>query len=461
MKKNIVIVGAGPAGLTAAYKLISDYSDQYNVTLIEKDQTVGGLSKTVTDGVLSLDIGGHRFFTDDPEISKIWENILPYDEFLSISRSSKILYENHFYTYPVNLSWETLRQFGLGRGLRILAGYLYSHNRGSKINNLEQFYIHQFGEPLYRLFFKDYTEKVWGRNASEISPDWGKQRTEGLSISRILTEKHMKKVHSNTRTNASRFLYPQKGAGELWNRMADFIEEHGGIIICEENVSKILYENNWTFAVQCDSGREYTADYLISSMPLLDLVHTFANIPPDIKAIAEALKYRDFIIVGLLLKKTVLEAHCLMDRNNQLIEDQWIYVQDPSVKLGRIQLFENWTDCFSVEADTVLLGLEFFCNKGSREWNENDVYWEQTALSELELLNIIGKDACAHHCFVYRAEKAYPCYWGGYDKINILKEFFNSIQNLFLTGRNGQHYYCNMDQAMESGLKVVKKIING
>ena len=457
MKQNVVIIGAGPAGLSAAYKLTADYSKQYNVILLEKDSTVGGLSKTVSDGVISLDIGGHRFFTDNPEVSAIWEDMLPCEEFLSVSRSSKILYDQQFYAYPIVLSMKTLKQLGLRRGLHILAGYLHSRNQCSEINNLEQFYIRQFGEPLYRLFFKDYTEKVWGRNASEISPEWGIQRTEGLSLGRILTEKHKHEMSSAPRSSVSTFRYPSKGAGELWNRMAESIKDQGGMVICDEKVSKIDTDNR-AFSVQCESGRQYQADYLISSMPLIDLAHAFETIPPDVKAIAESLKYRDFIIVGLALKRSVLKGHRLVDRNNRLIKDQWIYIQDPGVKLGRIQLFENWSPCFSAETDTVLIGLEYFCNKDSKDWVENDAFWEQTALSELVLLDVIGKEARSHRCFVYREEKAYPCYWGGYEKLRDLTDYFGHFRNLFLIGRNGQHYYCNMDQAMGSGFDAVKKI---
>ena len=456
MKQNVVIIGAGPAGLSAAYKLVSDYPERYNVILLEKDSTVGGLSKTVSDGVISLDIGGHRFFTDKPEVSAIWEKMLPREEFLSVSRSSKILYDQQFYSYPIALSIKTLKQLELRRGLHILAGYLHSRNKYAEINNLEQFYIRQFGEPLYRLFFKDYTEKVWGRNASEISPEWGMQRTEGLSLGRILTEKHIHKMPSATRSSVSMFRYPSKGAGEIWNCMAKRIKEKGGMVVCDEKVSKID-TNNRAFSVQCESGRQYQADYLISSMPLIDLAHAFTDIPSDIKAIAESLKYRDFIIVGMALNRSWLEGHRLMDRNNQLIRDQWIYIQDPAVKLGRIQLFENWSHSFSAGTDTVLLGLEYFCNKDSKEWNENDASWEKTALSELILLDVVGKEARSQHCFVYRAEKAYPCYWGGYEKLSALTDYYDGFKNMFLIGRNGQHYYCNMDQAMESGLDAVKK----
>ena len=457
MKKTVVIIGAGPAGLCAAYKLTSDYPDLYKVILLEKASTVGGLSKTVSNGEISLDIGGHRFFTDNPDVSAIWDKLLPHEEFLSVSRSSKILYDQQFYTYPIALSMKTLKQLGLRRGLHILAGYLFSRNKYSEINNLEQFYIRQFGEPLYRLFFKDYTEKVWGKTASEISPDWGMQRTEGLSLGRILIEKRIHEMPSAPRTSVSMFRYPSKGAGEIWNRMAESIKEQGGMIICDEQVLKID-TNNRVFSVQCESGRQYQADYLISSMPLIDTAHAVTNIPPAIKAIAESLKYRDFIIVGLALKRAWLEGHRLMDRNNQLLRDQWIYIQDSSVKLGRIQLFENWSPCFSVDTDTVLLGLEYFCNKDSKEWDENDAFWEQTALSELVSLDVIGKEARSHRCIVYRAEKAYPCYWGEYEKLSTLTDYFDEFRNLFLIGRNGRHYYCNMDQAMASGLDAVKKI---
>lgn len=460
MKRNVVIIGAGPAGLTAAFKLTSEYSDQFNVFVIEKESTTGGLSKTVSDGVMSLDIGGHRFFTDNAAISTIWENLIPAEEFLSISRSSKILYDQHFYTYPISLSRETLCQLGLSRGLRILSGYVLSKKKYFEVNNLEQFYIHQFGEPLYRMFFKDYTEKVWGRRASEISPDWGKQRTEGLSLGRILTEKYTQTKYTPSRTSASTYRYPTEGAGMLWNRMAKDIVAHGGTIICKEKVSKILFKDKKAYAVQCDSGRNYPADYILSSMPMIDLAHAVCNIPPDIKAIAEDLKYRDFIIVGMSLKKASLVGHRLMDHKEQLIKDQWLYIQDPKVKLARIQLFENWSHWFSIGPDTVLLGLEYFCNKDSKEWVENDAFWAQTSLSELKLLDIIGKDTYFHRCFVYRAEKAYPCYWDGYDKLNDLKAYFNNFQNLICIGRNGQHFYCNMDQAMESGLHAAVKIVN-
>ncbi len=319
----MVIIGAGPAGLTAAYKLTSDYPDQYSVIVLEKENRVGGLSRTVDDGLLRFDIGGHRYYTDIPEVAKIWNSILPQEEFLTVTRASKIFYDNQLYDYPIRLTFRLIRRFGIYRGLRILAGFLKSQHTGTEINNLEDFYIAQFGRPLYALFFRDYTEKVWGRKPSEISPDWGRQRTDGLSLKQpLLPEAKTSKKNPTARTSVELFRYPQNGAGEMWDEMARKVTDRGGRIQFGETVTAVLPRSDNGYNIRCAGGREYRADCCLSSMPLKDLVLSFPNSPEQIRKIAEQLEYRDFIMIGVLLKKEDLKGHPFLKKDGTLIKVQ-------------------------------------------------------------------------------------------------------------------------------------------
>lgn len=495
--KKVIIIGAGPAGLTAGYELLKDQDNQYEVVILEEENQVGGISKTVRYNGNRMDIGGHRFFSKDEKVMNFWENLMPvqgapsYDDkklnrektlvkdgpdpekedkvMLVRDRVSRIYYLKKFFDYPVSLKLETFTNMGLIRTIKAGFSYLKSIFVKKKETSLENFYINRFGKVLYGMFFEKYTEKLWGRHPSVISADWGSQRVKGLSITAVI--KDMFRKIFNPKSNKvetsliEQFWYPKYGPGQLWENLADEIEKNGGKILKQHSVQKINLKENKITSVECvcDGKIEvFEGDIFISSMPLKDLVEDMKEeaVPEDIKNIATGLPYRDFMTVGLLLKKLDLKNKTKIKTLGNIVPDCWIYVQEPDVKLGRIQIFNNWSPYMvSNPEKNVWIGLEYFCNEGDEYWNMSDEEFTKFAIKELVSMGVIEEsDVLDSHR--ERVKKAYPAYFDTYSEIDKLIEYLNGFENLYCVGRNGQHRYNNMDHSMVTAMETVKNIKN-
>ena len=387
------------------------------------------------------------------------------------NRVSRIYYLKKFFDYPVTMKKETFTNMGFIRTIKAGFSYLKTIFVKKKEDSLENFYINRFGKVLYGMFFEKYTEKLWGRHPKQISADWGAQRVKGLSIKAVIKDMFSKifKKKNKEKTETSlieEFWYPKYGPGQLWETLATEIEKLGGNIKKGYSVKNINIDKNIVKAVECKIGSEtekIEGDIFISSMPLKDLVEGFKGqeVPDRIMNIAKGLPYRDFITVGLLVKKLNLENKTNIKTLGNIVPDCWIYVQEPDVKLGRIQIFNNWSP-YMVEKpeETVWIGLEYFCNENDKYWNMSDDEFIKFATEELEKMNIIKKeDILDSHR--ERVKKAYPAYFDTYSEIDKLIEYINEFDNLYCVGRNGQHRYNNMDHSMVTSFETVKNIKNG
>lgn len=491
--EKAIIIGAGPAGLTAAYELIKQ--TEIKPIVIEMTNDIGGISKTVNYKGNRIDIGGHRFFSKSDAVMEWWQSILPIDNsnknslqinyqnksktvkvkdrvinknkvLLIRNRISRIFFLQKFFKYPINLSFQTLYKLGFLTSVKISFSYISIRLFPIKNEqNLEQFFINRFGKVLYRTFFKDYTEKVWGKKCNQIPSEWGKQRIKGVSISKAIKHaisKRSKDVsQKNTETSLiEKFLYPKFGPGQLWEEVADIIECSGGEIIKNTVVTKLVTDDNLikkVFGKNSNTSEkfEFQADYVISTMPIKDLVNSF-NPKPQINVldVANKLEYRDFITVGLLLNKMKLT-----NKSESLIKDNWIYIQEKTVKLGRLQIFNNWSPHLVKNQETIWLGLEYFCNEGDELWSKTDEDFIKFAIEELSSINIIEKEDVLDATII-KMPKTYPSYFGSYSKLDIVKNFTNKFENLFLIGRNGMHKYNNQDHSMLTAMEAVKNIKN-
>ena len=493
--KRVVIIGAGPAGLTAAYELLKDDKNCFEVIVLEESDTLGGISRTVKYEGNRMDIGGHRFFSRDYDIMKWWEDILPtqgkpaYDDkvlkrkkawnkggpdpektdevMLLRERVSRIYYKNTFFDYPVSLSWRTIRGMGFFTTIRAGFSYIASCIHKRKETNLENFYINRFGKVLYRIFFEGYTEKLWGRHPRDISADWGAQRVKGLSIRAVIADifgKMFKKNNRRVETSLiEEFRYPKLGPGQLWELVGKKIEEKGGVIRYRHRVKKINVKDGRIESVVCDTGRGdmvYDGDVFLSSMPVKDLIEGIdgSDVKLLVKKAASELPYRDFVTVGLLVNRMELVNQTSKKTLGNIVPDCWIYVQDRGVKLGRIQIFNNWSPYMVKDPEnTVWIGLEYFCNEGDSFWELPEDKCVKFAIKELCKIGVIHKEAVlkSHR---ERVKKAYPAYFDGYSHMNDIIKYLDKYDNLFCIGRNGQHRYNNMDHSMATAIEAVALI---
>jgi protoporphyrinogen oxidase len=457
----VVIIGAGPAGLTAGFELIKRAGEKYNITIIEKESQVGGIAKTVAADGFLMDLGGHRYFSLNEQVVDWWKSALPDGELLRVSRSSKILYQGRFIDYPINLGFNTVAGVGLLRGIRILLSYIKAQLDRKDESTLEGFYRNRFGDELYRMFFRDYTEKVWGQPPVNISSEWGYQRVRSVSVANVLKNAlHGKKIQKRDVSLTDYFYYPRYGSGYLWQHAADRFCSDGGRIMLSEQISNIKLHQSRVVEIQCASGYKLYPDYVISSMPIRDLIESLSAVPEHVLRTACGLEYRSMIVVGMLVQKKYLAGTPFYDAKTGLIQDQWLYIQDAGLKAGRIQILDNWSpDLHSPLDGCVCIELEYFCQEHDENWNFPDEKWVKLALHEVK--SVLGKGE-AIHCMsskVVRVEKAYPCYWGSYRHMPEMREYINSIENLICIGRNGQHRYHNIDHAMITGQNAAKAII--
>jgi len=488
--KKIVIIGAGPAGLTAAFELLKN--GETDVTIIEQDNLVGGISKTITYNKNIIDIGGHRFFSKSDWVMNWWINQLPLEEtkdqinlkykgqiknkinfykknnliknkesvMLIRNRLSRIYYNGKFFDYPLKLNLNTLSKLGFYKTLIFGISYVLSKIKPIKPEkSLEDFFINRFGNLLYLRFFKEYTEKVWGTSCAKISADWGAQRIKSLSITKTIIHalKEVFGLKKNNTPNSliENFIYPKYGPGQMWETVAEKIMSYGGKIKFNSYVQKINIDKNLVknICYQKD-GKEYKLDctHLISTMPVKDLINASRNRWSfNTINIANNLEYRDFITIGLLYNK---------ENFIKKLDDNWIYIQEPGLKVGRIQIFNNWSPHMVDNIDNIWLGLEYFCNDNDNLWNSSDKELKNIAQNEVLEIGLVNSNK-ALDSIVIKVPKAYPGYFGdSYKNFGVIREALDKIDNLYLIGRNGMHRYNNQDHSMLTAKEAVRQIVN-
>ncbi len=473
-KKVAIIIGAGPAGLTAGLELLRKTDIQ--PIIFEASDVVGGISRTVNYKGNKIDIGSHRFFSKSEKITKWWYDILFEKDYkkndkvlLEKNRITRIFYLQKFFDYPISLNWQTLKNLGFWRVFKIAFSYLKIRLFPIKEEkSLEDFFINRFGRELYLTFFKDYTEKIWGVKCSEISSDWGRQRIKSLSISKALIhalKSFFKKDDKNVETSLiGKFLYPKLGAGQMWEEVAKRVKKKGGKIYLNNKVVSLSVQDNKVAKVaikdlKTNQIKYLEADYVFSTMPVRNLIRSIKKSPEKVRQVSDGLVYRDFITIGVLLKKMKIKNQTKIKTLNNIIPDNWIYIQEKGVKLGRIQFFNNWSEYLLADKNKVWIGLEYFCNEGDEFWRKQDRELIEIGLNELEKINIAEKKDFLDGT-VIRMPKAYPAYFGSYKNFDVIKNYVNKIENLFLIGRNGMHRYNNMDHSMLTAMLAVDNIVN-
>jgi len=405
--------------------------------------------------------------TADPEKT---DNVM-----LVRSRLSRIFFQRHFFDYPVALNLNTLVSLGLKRIIKIALSYGWirlAPIRDEK--SLEDFFINRFGVELYRTFFKDYTQKVWGIPCSQIKPDWGAQRIKGLSVTgavfhalkKIIRPDSSIRQKSTETTLIEQFMYPKFGPGQMWQQVAAIVCEKGGQVLLNHKVTGLKIQDNVitdALTEDVNNSRSITkdADYFFSTMPVKDLIASFGQtVPDDVKKTADGLLYRDFVTVGLLLRKLKIKNKTRLKTVNDIVPDNWIYIQEKDVKLGRLQIFNNWSPYMVKDPDTVWMGLEYFCNEGDELWSKSDPDFAEFAIDELAGIGVIDKNDVLDST-VIRMPKTYPAYFGSYDNFDVIRKFTDKIENLFLVGRNGMHKYNNQDHSMLAAMTAVDNIVAG
>ena len=495
-KPIVLIIGAGPAGLTAAYQIVRD--GRMKPLVLESSQDVGGISRTVEYCGNRMDIGGHRFFSKSDWVMNFWREILPIAAdapnvaiayqgkqrivetdgamadsgrvMLVRDRLSRIYFLRKYFDYPIKLNATTLLNLGPTRLVRAGVSYMWAMLFPRKPEqSLEDFLINRFGGELYRTFFKDYTEKVWGVPCHEISAEWGAQRIKGLSILEAL--RHAWRTIRGGASKATKtsliehFLYPRLGPGQLWQEVARRVVEQGGELRHGVQVLGLRHENGRVVAarVRAEDGSEseIVAAHFISTMPIKDLAAGMVPPPPnDVARIAGALPYRDFITVGLLLSRMRDNRQSQSARSDHMPPDNWIYIQERDVRIGRLQVFNNWSPHLVADERTVWLGLEYFCQEGDDLWRMDDASMIRFASGELAKIDMIDV-ADVLDGTVIRVPKTYPAYFGAYGEFPRVREWFDAFPNLFLVGRNGMHRYNNQDHSMLTAKLAVEAILSG
>jgi protoporphyrinogen oxidase len=491
-RKKVIVIGAGPAGLTAAFELAK--TGKFEVLVLEADQQVGGISRTVNYKGNLIDIGGHRFFSKSDRVLEWWAQFLPVidttqdhqeityhnkskgidnlvlksaeNAMLIRPRLSRIYFKQRMYDYPLRISLDMMLSLGKKRSLRMGRDLIKSWIFPIKPEkNLEDFYINRFGNEIYRMFFKDYTKKVWGKACKDISAEWGRQRVKSLNVPELVWNSltRMIGIGRFTNKNASRsliekFLYPAKGPGMLWEKVATECAAMGVEIRLGAYVRQLEVADgqvrsvNW---LEGDTDHVAATDIVMSTIPLRHLFRSMGDaVPEAVTDVASKLEYRDFLIVGLKLERLSFDQE-----QGHEIRDNWIYIQDKGVKVGRLQLFNNWSP-FMVSGGGQWIGAEYFCDKGDELWEMSDDELIKLALKELESIGILASDKFTDGTVV-RCPKAYPSYTGIYTDIKCLRDHLETIGNIFPMGRNGLHKYNNQDHSMLTAFKAVELIERG
>ena len=500
-QRTAIIIGAGPAGLTAAYEFATR-TDIVPIVL-EKSEAMGGISRTIVYKGNRIDIGGHRFFSKSDRVMNWWLQILPLEAkggafsityqqktrtmdaapagpdpaktdrvMLVRKRKSRIYFLRRFFDYPIRLSGDTITKLGPVKMIKIGISYLWAVMFPIKNEqNLEQFFINRFGRELYLTFFKSYTEKVWGVPCNEISAAWGAQRIKGLSITKTLVHFFKQTFGKKKTANIAQkdvetslieqFMYPKHGPGQMWEEVADKVKSHGGQVLTSWQVNHIFTDGGRITAIEAENVKTgerqvFKGDYFFSSMPMRELVRALdVEAPAEVKAVSEGLIYRDFITVGLLLKDLKIK-----EADGSPVQDNWIYVQEPDVLVGRLQIFNNWSPYLIADPTKKWVGLEYFCYDTDDLWKLTDEKMIELAKHELEKIGIIDAKDVIDGC-VIRVPKTYPAYFGAYDRFDKLRDYIDTFSNLYLVGRNGMHKYNNQDHSMLTAMISVDNIIEG
>ncbi|HEX3677180.1 MAG TPA: NAD(P)/FAD-dependent oxidoreductase [Sphingomicrobium sp.] len=456
---DVAIIGAGPAGLTAAYLLTKA---GYSVSVIEKDPVyVGGISRTVQHAGFRFDIGGHRFFSKSREVVDLWNEILPND-FIQRPRMSRIFYDGKFYSYPLR-GFEALRNLGIWRSTCCMASYAKSRIAPRKdVKSFEDWTINQFGEQLFSIFFKTYTEKVWGMPCDEISADWAAQRIKGLSLGSAVIDGLKRSLGLNkkpndgmgTKTLLETFRYPRRGPGMMWEAARDFVTARGNRVLMNHALQQLSFDDKlqrWRVAATAGEGKSVIikATHVISSAPIRELTSRIHPLP---KATANALslRYRDFLTVALMI------------RSKDIFPDNWVYIHDSKVKVGRIQNYRSWSPEMVPDPSLACVGLEYFCFEGDGLWTSSDEELVELAKTEMQALGLCDPDDVEGGAVV-RQEKAYPVYDDHYrDNVEAIRdELETAYPTLHLVGRNGMHRYNNQDHAMMTAMLTARNIQAG
>ena len=446
----VVIIGGGPAGLTAAYELMKQGIQSI---VFEQADKVGGISRTETYKGYRFDIGGHRFFTKVLEVQKVWKEILG-NEFIKVPRLSRIYYRGKFYNYPLSLL-NTLSNLGIIPSFFILMSYLKAKLKARVVprvepETFEEWVVDRFGFQLYKTFFKTYTEKVWGIPCSKIRADWAAQRIQNMSLKRAVVNALF--GSQNAKSLIKEFDYPLLGPGMMWERCQEMLEDGGTPVNLHTSVIRVERNGNRIDSItlqQADSTFQVTGDHFISTMPVTALVNRLDPLPPEeVLEAAHHLKYRDFLIVSLII-----------DQPN-LFPDNWLYIHSPEFKVGRIQNFKNWSPAMVPNASKTCLGMEYFCSEGDDLWEMSDADLIQLASQEAIGLNLGVKLGDVEDGVVIRQHKAYPVYDGEYRKyLKVIQDYLETFENLQTVGRNGMHRYNNQDHSMLTGLLAVKNLL--
>jgi protoporphyrinogen oxidase len=443
---RVLVCGAGPAGLTAAYRLAQQGA---SVCVVEADSQVGGLARTCRYKEYSFDIGGHRFFTKFQPVQALWEDLLG-EELIDVPRLSRIHYKGRLFQYPLR-AVDALRGLGLWAASRVLLSYVWGRLYPSqREENFEQWVSNRFGGELYRIFFKTYTEKVWGIPCTEIRSEWAAQRIQGLSLARaIFSATPLQRRSNDIRTLIDSFKYPRLGPGQLWERCRDRIRSQGGQVLLQHRVDGFETNGRRVVAARIrtsEGERRLEAEHFISTLSLRASMRAFgAAAPTGARAAAERLSYRDFILVALVVEGA------------NLFPDNWIYVHTPGVAVGRIQNFNNWSAALVPVANTTLLGMEYFCNHGDPLWSKSDEELIALATRELEYLGFTGGGV--RDGTVVRVLEAYPVYDSIYREcVRTVRDFVDGLENFHTIGRNGMHKYNNQDHSMLAAMMVVDNL---
>ena len=450
-EQKVVIIGGGPAGLTAAYRLSKVGAKS---VVLEKDSMLGGISRTVEYKGYHFDIGGHRFFTKVAVVEKMWREVLPAGDFLRCQRLSRIYYNRKFFFYPLK-PMNALFGLGILNSLLIVISYGWAHLFPQKPeDNFEAWVSNRFGKRLYKTFFKTYTEKVWGMPANTIAADWAAQRIKGLSLLVAVKNAMMKQQSTGkgsvVKTLIDAFDYPKRGPGMMWEIVGELVKKAGNQVHLGASVDRICWAGNRVDGIDVSmQGRSesLTGTHYISSMPIRELIQKMnPPAPQEVIDAAKRLKYRDFLTVALIVNK------------KELFPDNWIYIHDSQVKVGRIQNFKNWSPYMVPDQNKTCLGLEYFCFEGDGLWTMSDKDLIELGTRELELIGI-AKAGDVEDGSIVRMPKAYPVYDADYQKaLTYIREFLDGFQNLQVVGRNGMHRYNNQDHSMLTAMLAVENI---
>lgn len=449
LKADVVIIGAGPTGLTAAYQL--DKVGKQTV-IFEKGRIVGGIARTENYKGYGIDIGGHRFYTKVDEVEGMWHEVLG-DDFLRRNRLSRIYYNHKFFYYPIRF-FDALSKLGPVESVRVGLSYLWARIRPyPQEANFEEWVSNRFGKRLYEIFFKTYTEKVWGMPCTEIKAEWAAQRIKGLSLTTAIRNALFSSQSGAVKTLINAFYYPRRGPGMLWTRVKELIEANDHRLVLEADVVELQMNGkrvNQIVASTPNGPVSASGDHFISSMPVSELILKMKPAPPpDVVEAAHRLTYRDFLTVALII------------RQEEIFPDNWIYVHSPDVTVGRIQNFRNWSPDMipGSRSDTTCIGLEYFCNEGDDLWQMTDLDLVALGRRELALLGLVAEEDVVDG-IVFRQPKAYPIYMGEYRAyLKTIKAYLNTIDNLQTAGRNGLHMYNNQDHSMLTAMLAVKNIM--